>query len=93
MADDDELVVQKKATVKDILDAHIQGMGGYEIAEKFGIDTEKVKDIIRVADEEGKFIPDGAAAPVDKVSDNPEPLNEGVNPTPDVETTNTKKSK
>lgn len=67
--DNDELIVQKQATVKDILDGHMAGMSGLEIANKYGIDSERVKEIIRQADEEGRFIPPGESDPVDKVSD------------------------
>lgn len=91
MDDKDTVVVQQQATVGDIIDAHMHGMGGYAIAEKFGIDTEKVKQIIHDADVAGKFIPKGAAVPVDKVEDVPAPIEEGVNPEVAVETTDTVK--
>lgn len=52
-------VVQKQATVGDIITDHITGLGGYQIAQKYGIDPEKVKKIVAQANEEGRFIPAG----------------------------------
>lgn len=66
-------VVQKQATVGDIINDHINGVGGYAIAEKYGLDPKKVQEIVFAADAAGKFIPKGAEVPVDKVSDTPEP--------------------
>lgn len=83
-------VVQKQATVGDIVNDHINGVGGYEIAEKYGIDPMKIQQIIQDADAAGKFIPVGSPVPIDKVTDTPvlapavEPLEEGENPEPQV---------
>lgn len=91
-------VVQKQATVGDIINDHINGLGGYEISDKYGIDPKKVQEIIFAADAAGKFIPKGSPVPVDKVTDTPaevteavvaapavEPLVEGENPEPPAE--------
>lgn len=80
-------VVQKSATVQDIIDGHIAGLSGYAIAEKFGIDPEKVKEIIRDAEARGAFIPKGVEQAADVVEDKVEALVEGVNPEAAVETT------
>lgn len=93
--ENEEIVVQKQATVGDIIEAHISGMGGYEIADKYGVDPEKVKMVIARADAAGKFIPEGVERPVDMLSDLPDlaqPLDEGINPvakTSKTATTNT----
>lgn len=89
MADNDELIVQKQATRSDVIKDHIAGMGGYAIAEKYGLDTEKVKEILQQADAEGKFIPGGLGGDADSnFEDNK--IVEGVNPPAKVETTDTK---
>jgi len=81
------IVVQKAATVEDIVADHIAGLGGYAIAEKYGLDTEKVKQIINDADQKLAFVPaneDGTkTAPVDAVIEPlVEPLEEGQDPDP-----------
>lgn len=84
-------VVSRQATVGDIINDHIHGLGGYEIAEKYNLDPKKVQDIIFAADESGKLMPAGQPAPIDKVTDTPviapavEPLQEGENPEPVAE--------
>lgn len=64
-------VVSRQATVGDIINDHINGVGGYAIAEKYNLDPKKVQDIVFAADAAGKFIPAGASVPVDKVTDTP----------------------
>ena len=92
MADNTE--VQKSTSMQDIIDDHMNGVSGYEIADKYGMDTEKVKQLIDQAEKEGKFIPDsGATDPLvrdvqqPKVASPSQPLVEGVNPKAEVETT------
>lgn len=88
-------VVSRQATVGDIINDHMNGVGGYAIAEKYNLDPFKVQEIIAAADAAGKFIPPGAPVPVDKVTDTPEavpvaptpavePLVEGENPEPEA---------
>lgn len=80
----DELVVQevqKAATVQDLVNDHINGLGGYEIAAKYGMDTERVKDILREANNRGAFVPAGTEMPVDHVEEAAiVPLDEGEAP-------------
>ena len=82
--------VQRAASVQNIVDDHMAGVSGYAIADKYGMDTEKVKDIINKANDEGRFIPDGFKPSAD-YSDTPKPLVEGENPDFKVETTTSKK--
>ncbi len=79
-----EQVVQVKATVGNIVNDYINGMGGYAIADKYGLDTDKVANILRDADAAGKFIPKGAPVPIDKVTDTPAPIVEGNTPEPET---------
>ena len=83
MADNTE--VQKQATVQDVIDKHMAGVGGYQIAEDLGMDTEKVKQIIQDANDSGKFIPEGGV--VTSQDDRVVALEEGENPKTNVETT------
>ena len=83
----DDFQVQKSASMKDIINDHMAGLSGYDIADKYGLDTEKVKELIAQADSEGKFIPDGKEIPVDSQVSRPEALKEGENPEVKVETT------
>lgn len=85
MADND-IQIQKSASLQQIIDDHLVGLSGYDIADKYGLDTEKVKQILQDANDEGKFIPDGVTPSAD-FSDRPTPLAEGVNPETKVETT------
>jgi len=81
-------IVQKQATVEQIIKDHMAGVGGYAIAEKYGMDTDKVKQIINEANDAGKFIPDGVRPSADFSDDEPvKPLVEGVNPDAKSETT------
>jgi hypothetical protein len=81
-------IIHPQATVGDIIRDHINGLGGYEIAEKYSLSTNKVQEIIFAADKAGKFIPAGKQAPVDKIDDFvPEPLAEGENPKAKMATT------
>lgn len=80
-------VVQKQATVGELITDYIAGEGITAIAEKYGLAPEKVRDVIQQADREGKLIPPGAEVPIDKVSDTPEPLVEGKNPEAEKATT------
>lgn len=75
-------VVQQQATVGQIIDDYINGAGITAIAEKYGVAPEKVRDVVMQADREGKFIPEGASVPIDKVTDTPvvEPIVEGETP-------------
>ena len=80
--------------MQDIINDHMNGVSGYEIADKYGMDTEKVKKLIEQANQEGKFIPEsGATDPLvrdiqqPKVPNPSQPLVEGVNPKAEVETT------
>lgn len=82
--------VQRSATVQQIVDDHMAGVSGYDIADKYGMDTEKVKEIIQKANDEGKFIPDGTKPSAD-FADAPKPLKEGENPKVEPETTSNKK--
>lgn len=75
-------VVQKQATVGELIKDYMNGKGITQIAEEYGVAPEKVRDVIQQADREGKFMPKGSTASVDKVSDTPEPLTEGENPPP-----------
>jgi len=77
--------VQVAATVQDIINDHINGLSGYQIAEKYGLDTEKVKHIINEADRRLAFVPadenGNKTAPVDAVIEPIiQPLPEGENP-------------
>ena len=85
-------VVQKQATVGDLLSDYMQGLGITKIAEKWGVDVAKVSKIIKQADAEGKFIPPGVEVSIDKVTDTPpRPIVEGVPPVSTVASTkNTK---
>lgn len=79
--------VQRAATVQDIVTDHINGLGGYEIATKYGLDSERVKQIIADADVRLAFVPPdeqgNIIAPVDSLSDSViKPLEEGENPEP-----------
>lgn len=80
-------VIQKAATVQDIINDHMAGLSGYQIADKYGLDTERVKVIINDADRRGAFIP--KEADVDNLDVLPEnqdtliqPLPEGEEPKP-----------
>lgn len=74
-------VVQKAATVEEIIADHINGLGGYAIAEKYGLETDKVKQIINEADQRLAFVPAGVEAPVDALPEAVvKPLAEGENP-------------
>ena len=90
MSDIDNFQVQKSASMQDIINDHMAGVSGYAIAEKYGLDTEKVKQLIDEADKAGKFIPDGGKIPVDSDVSRIEPLVEGHNPSTEVETTKKK---
>ena len=83
----DDFQVQKSASMQDIINDHMAGLSGYDIADKYGLDTEKVKELIAQADSEGKFIHDGKEIPVDSQVNRPEALKEGQNPEVKVETT------
>lgn len=77
--------VQKAATVQDIVEDHINGLSGYQIADKYGLDTDVVKRIINEQDQKLAFVPADAngnkVAPVDAVAEPViEPLPEGQNP-------------
>lgn len=77
--------VQVAATVQDIINDHINALSGYQIAEKYGLDTDKVKQIINEADQRLAFVPADAdgnkVAPVDAVVEPIiAPLPEGENP-------------
>lgn len=79
--------VQVAASVQDIVTDHINGLSGYQIADKYGLDTDKVKQIINEADRRLAFVPadkDGnKVAPVDAVVEPIiQPLPEGEGPTP-----------
>jgi len=85
--DEPVVQIQKAATVQDIVDAHIAGKSGYEIAEEYGLETDKVKQIIAEADSRLAFVPpneDGEkVAPIDSVIEPViEPLAEGQDPVP-----------
>lgn len=51
-------VVQKQATIGDILEDYTKGLHASAIAEKYGLDAAKVQQVIFQANQEGKFIPD-----------------------------------
>jgi len=77
--------VQRAATVQDIVNDHVSGLGGYAIAEKYGLDTERVKQIISDADARLAFVPadenGNKQAPVDSIVESIiQPLPEGENP-------------
>lgn len=73
--------VQKSATVEEIVEDHINGLGGYAIAEKYGLDTDVVKRIIADADARHAFVPEGVEPPVDSINDPViVPLKEGEEP-------------
>ncbi len=86
--------VQKAATVQDIINDHlgneekrIHPLSGYQIAEKYGLDPEKVKQIISEADSRLAFVPadenGNKIAPVDSIVESIiQPLPEGENPEP-----------
>jgi hypothetical protein len=83
----DEVQVQVSATVGDIINDHINGLSGYQIAAKYNIDTERVKKIISDADNRLAFVPPDEnghrEAPVDFVGETLiEPLAEGEDPSP-----------
>lgn len=85
----DEVVqeVQKAATVQDIITDHINALSGYQIADKYGLDTEKVKAIINDADRKGAFVPAGVDTnDLDVLPEHQDaiiqPLPEGENPEP-----------
>lgn len=86
LGDDMKAVVQKSATVGDIIERYIKGISPLAIAEEFGLDVNKVGQLIHDAEAAGKFIPEGIEASIDKVTDTPKrkvpkPLVEGENPT------------
>lgn len=58
-------VIHKQATVGDIIQRYIHGKNAYDIAEEFGLDSEKVKEIILSANAAGKFRPEGQADELD----------------------------
>ena len=93
---DEPIIVQKQATVGELLNDHMHGIGITAIGEKYGIDPSRVGQIIRDADAAGRFIPTTAEVPVDKVTDTPErevpepavePVVEGENPEGEMATT------
>lgn len=75
--------IQKAASVEQIVADHIKGLGGYEIADKYGLDSEVVKDVIKAAEARGDLKP--GAKPAEPAAT--EPLAEGENPEPKVMTT------
>lgn len=79
--------IQRAATVQDIITDHINSLSGYQIAEKYGLDTDVVKRIISEADQRLAFVPakeDGTKeAPIDAIIEPLiQPLPEGQNPEP-----------
>lgn len=50
-------VINPQATTENITEDHIKGLSGYAIAEKYGMDDEKVKVIIRDLEASGAFEP------------------------------------
>ncbi len=94
-------VVQKQATVGDLIDDYMHGMGITAIGEKWGVSAKKVGEVISRANDEGKFIPPDVEVPIDKVTPTPDRqpkpgtgetfLKEGEAPAPTMATTkNTK---
>lgn len=87
-------VVQKQATIGDLLNDYMHGLGITQISEKWGIHIDKVAQVIKQADAEGKFIPPGIEAPIDKVTPTPSKVaqvDEGTPPPATMATTkNTK---
>lgn len=84
--------VQKAATVADIVNDHmgneekrVMPLSGYQIAEKYGLDPERVKEVLAKADANLDFVPadkDGnKIPPVDSLYEPIiAPLKEGENP-------------
>lgn len=86
MADNTE--VQKAASMQNIIDDHMAGVSGYAIAEKYDMDTEKVRLLIQEANDSGKFIPTSAGGEqYTSQHDRVVALEEGKNPEVEVETT------
>jgi len=73
--------VQRGATMQDLVNDHINGLSGYAIAAKYGMDTEQVKRLINDADKRLMFVPKGQDAPIDAMSEPLiQPLAEGEDP-------------
>ena len=50
-------VINPQATTESITEDHIKGLSGYAIAEKYNMESEKVKIILRDLEEQGAFEP------------------------------------
>lgn len=50
-------VINPQATTESITQDHIAGLSGYAIAEKYNMESEKVKIILRDLEEQGAFEP------------------------------------
>jgi hypothetical protein len=61
-------VINPQATTESITQDHINGLSGLAIAEKYGMDDEKVKSIIRDLDASGAFEPKPTPTPETKAS-------------------------
>lgn len=95
-------VVQKQATVGDLIDDYMKGLGISKIAEKWGVAVKKVAEVISRANDEGKFIPPDVEVPIDKVTPTPDRqpkpgtgetfLKEGEAPKPAMATTQNQKA-
>lgn len=67
-----EQVIHKQATIGDIIQRYIHGRNAYEIAEEFGLEAEKVKEIILHANAAGQFRPAGQPDELDVPEEAPE---------------------
>lgn len=77
-------VIHKQATVGDIIQRYIHGANAYDIAEEFGLDAEKVKEIIVHANTAGKFRPAGQPDELDLPEEAPQVAEAPAAPAPEV---------